>query len=128
MLNSQFLITLGAAIAAILLIWNAKRIALIPVAIWNAITGRIGADNLAKWARVKEAVMDAVRAVEQISKNQEMASEEKKSLAISLTKDFLGAIGVKEEDERIANLIEAAVFVMNAVTAVTGGADSRASA
>lgn len=70
-----------------------------------------GEETLRKY---EDAIMKAVMAVEQASRNEQMTSEEKKQLAMDLAPGFIELAGLDKIDDSILSaIIEAGVFVLN---------------
>lgn len=78
------------------------------------ITGTVAPETVDKLAKAKEIVLAAVQAVEKLSENEYMASEEKKDLAIEYYKQIAKETGMQELTEiqmkTLEILIENAVF------------------
>lgn len=49
-----------------------------------------------KWNNIKEAVLHAIAAVEETSRNESLTSEQKEELAIALAQDFLDVLGFED--------------------------------
>lgn len=78
------------------------------------ITGTVAPETVDKLAKAKEIVLAAVQAVEKLSENEYMTSEEKKDLAIEYYKQIAKETGMQELTEiqmkTLEILIENAVF------------------
>ena len=78
------------------------------------ITGTVAPETVDKLAKAKEIVLAAVQAVEKLSENEYMASEEKKDLAIEYYKQIAKETGMQELTElqmkTLEILIENSVF------------------
>ena len=78
------------------------------------ITGSVAPETVDKLAKAKEIVLAAVQAVEKLSENEYMTSEEKKDLAIEYYKQIAKETGMQELTEiqmkTLEILIENAVF------------------
>ena len=78
------------------------------------ITGTVAPETVDKLTKAKEIVLAAVQAVEKLSENEYMTSEEKKDLAIEYYKQIAKETGMQELTEiqmkTLEILIENAVF------------------
>lgn len=78
------------------------------------ITGTVAPETVDKLAKAKEIVLAAVQAVEKLSENEYMTSEEKKDLAIEYYKQIAKETGMQELTElqmkTLEILIENSVF------------------
>ena len=120
----EYLLAFGLVIAAVALIWYARRLHSGAEELWTrlqqTLVERVGGEEKAaalreRFNEIRKVVENAVYAVEQVSKNESMTSEQKKELAMTQARNLLKIAGLDDEvdDRTLSLMIEAAVFVMN---------------